>query len=1298
MRLWSLYCSRGGAGVLRKLRTKRLVFFLVIFAGFLFVNVLLEMTEVETAEESPGGGARLSEFPHLAPNSFFTRVSFVMSDAMAAAWRSSKGPVEFLTELRVERVAFRAIHRDDERLFSDLQASNVTARFHDANSFKPKHTTRRSLYIRSDDFFRFVSPSTASSLADGENNTSVFLKEFLLLSLCEDTHRIGYRSSVDLLRQFDLFLAYAQLVELRCYPSSPDPPRHHPCGPSTKGTSARDGEQQGRSLGVYLVLETPARAIFRRMEEIFSVFDAELLNASDVVSPATHPLFRRREFEEEAEHKARIACWRQMWSLTRELHMGNLEDALEVGARNYLGFREPHHDLLHVPSYKKNSSILPSYRLLENNVTTYSFYSEDDAPIKDPEEHFFDMPLYMSWLAINTILQNGNYDSDVFFYGVLQSRLKSLKQEEKGPLPEYLGTMGWNYGAIFTPCRRMLWFKTLLMYCAETTLDYRIVKRSGLRWRYLETLWEMMQRVDEKRFGRSVAVAENELRTILYGSPGALVATFGTQKRDDNDGVRWMMRSFLKRRRKLLRVLASYYPVNEVLRLDPANYMDSGGLKIHIMESFYELVKRLASMIQLKNSDLSPRWRFSFWGVQTARGVELDEASNGHYVLPARGMYCVRVSCSTSFFTNVGLLSSFNWFLEWGLPGNWLIDMPLVLANKSLGDAEYGLWSFSKPRPMGYPVTPPDDKSTLHIVMPPVWPRGSEGARGVFVARVLLPQDNASGPSFKWNRANTLLSTLGGGSTETVIVQGFSAVRFVVLPKTSENRSLFDNRYAQGNVEEGPLLFVDDQPTTELFLSGLKVFQPVPLASVAEPPSPPSTAKGLVDANGVVFGDYLKSGNTLLCDPTTAKAAVRNGTVRTAVCPIFVRSSFAVRAGAVLDVAAGCVVVMLPGATLRVSGAVRFNGTKTSPIVVTSVSTAGASSWRTIHVDGPLATLFAEFTFFTGSGVKDLRVPHTGQHHSHSAAISATNEARVSLHHSFLLELRGVGIAAGKGAKLRIVDSLVQWAQMGVECLGCDFLSQRSVWTHFPEWDTKNVHDHNDAMRLSSGNHRVIDSVVAHTGADGIVSGAEGNGGLLVVHNTVVEGCVHAGVFLSADPRSQRQAVISHTIVQYCQQGIQSGYTSTQHTASVTSSLLKNCAIGVRYGDGNLFSFTDGELMVHNSTFSDNEVNVMNYERRHNFPKNSGRFHSQARLALDHWFLLQRAASESALSPETEMTTTDVLLLADVRRRTLQLSDWAGCDDMFALPGKNVLEREGSVTDFKLPYEADYISNITVKL
>ncbi|RNF25804.1 uncharacterized protein Tco025E_02059 [Trypanosoma conorhini] len=1281
---------------------KVLLRFLFLALCIFSLCVLLFLLFSEAGTGSLGEELTPRELPEPATNVFFTRVSFAMSDAMATAWRTSSSRLEFSAKMWVERVAVRSPDAAAAAppLPAVLQKAIVSATLYGKSSLKLHRTKRRSLYIRSDVPIQFSNSNPALNSNPFRRNTTVALREFILLSLWEDTHRIAYRTSVDLLQQLDLMFSFAQLVELRCYPSSPAPPVSHPCAPSVPGVSVSDGARKGRTLGVYLAIEPPAPAIWRRMKEAFAVFDEvadEPLNTIlDALRRGSHATLQKREYERAMEHVTRITYWRQMWRATKDSYSGNLEQALEIGSRNFLQFREPRHDLSHVPSYVKNSSFLHAYRLLEKDPWLYGLHNEtDDNRTTDKENQFLDMPQYMAWIAVNTILQNGDYDDEALFYGVLRS---AEAAPAKAQLPIYLGLMGWDYDNVFAPCHRKPWFKASVMYCAETTLDNTIYETPMLFNRYADILWEMVQRIDRERFGRSVRLAESELRTILHGAPGATVATFNQVTRNDDAGVRWIMGAFLEQRQDVLRALAAYFPTNEVSQLDQTSERDDRKLELYNMEAHRELMRRLSAIIKVRESRVSVRWGFSIAMIQSAIGLDLPEADV--YELPSPGMYCARVSTSESFFAGVGLLPSFKGRDRWKGKGYWVVDMPLVEQSALRGSAEFGLWSFSKPQPMHYPIVIPAAGAKLSVVVPPVWPQDAQETHGVFVARVLFPKKGSGSSVLQWSRTNTPISTADAVSQQTMIIRGFGAVRFVVMTEKREDESFVAARHAQENTRRGPLLFVSNAPTTELVVHEANITHSSPLASVASPPRPPSAADGIVDAKGVSFGSYLMKGTVLRCLPENATAAgqsVGRGLAeRWAVCPIFIRGSFEVRRGATLEVAAGCVVVMLPAAMLRTSGMLRFGGTAAAPIVVTSESMGRAAVWRTVLVDGPAATLHAKFTFFTGSGVKGLRVPNTGKHHSHSATISATNGASVVLRHSFLMELQGAGIAAGKGAKVEVEDSLVQWAQMGIECVGCTFTSRRSVWTHFPSWDVVYADDDNDAMYLSSGKHRVIDSVIAHTKDDGIDSGAKGNGGSLVVHNTIVEGCMHEGVALSAGPKSRREVVISHTLVQCCQQGIESGYSSTQHTTSITASLVRRCAVGVRYGDNYHWSHCDGRLTLQNTTLAQNDVNVMNYERRYQTPKGPEYFHSETALSRRHWELLKEAALGSALPLAVAPPEALVILLMDRRRQLLQRTDWEGCKDIFSLPGNSSLAVNETGIALTLAEELIITGNVTV--
>ncbi|KEG10643.1 hypothetical protein DQ04_03471030 [Trypanosoma grayi] len=1321
---------RGASGALRKRatgHTARAALLLVVFATvciFLFTR-LMDIGTWGAGREEHNAGEAMRVGP---TNHFFTRVSFVMDDSMAHAWRTSSERLTFQVQLRVERVQASLMHGGEQQESTAEQSAKVSATLYGKSSLKLKHTRRRSLYIRTDVPIEFVSSNASDATATHVNDAPVALKEFLLLSLWEDTYRIAYRTSVDLLRQFDLLFSYAQLVELRCYPAVPSHAWDHPCAPSVSGTSVSDGAQHGRTLGVYLAMEPPAQAIWRRMKAAFAALEAEEGGGSPPDAAAAASALSRREYETKAEHVARIDHWRRMWRITKESYGGNVESAVEVGSRNFMNFREPRHDLSHVPSYKKNSSFMPSYRLLEKNPLRYGLMrGMTSADEREAAKQFFDLPQYMAWIAINTILRNSDYDDEVLFYGVLRRSASPHDgmPQLRPPLPVHLGLMGWDYDSIFANCHRKLWFSTPLMFCAETTLDHNILTTPRLLARYTEVLWDLLQRVDERRFRHSVGFAERELGTIFHAAPGTLLATYGKDRYEEDTGVKWIMESFMAQRKMILRAVEPYIGRSSALSSEApasvgtagvANLSGLGQVNGGTTEARRELLSRLSHTVKVARSRVVVAHGYTVKSVQSALGQPIQrqqqqqEQDQGEwegetYILPAPGMYCARVDVPTEVLMGPGQLGGIAAQLKQEGRSSLLVDVPLVEPSPSRSGAEYGLWLYKKPDPMQHAMTAPAEGADLHVVVPPVWPTSSSGSRGVFVARVLRPNQDSKPPSFTWTRKNTLLAATDATSLKTMIVRGFSAVRFVVVPAATNDMSSLAPRHERENAADGPLLFIrGGGGMTEVVVPGTGVRRLAPLTSVLPPPRSPSATNGLVDADGTALGEVLEGGQTLICSATAA--SVGGPTVRTVKCPVFVRGVFAVGRGATLEVTAGCVVVLLPGALLRVEGSARLNGTAAAPVVVTGEdSVSSSSNWRTIHVDGPDAALNATFTFFTGSGVKGMRVPGTGKHHSHSAAITLTNRALLSLRHSFLLELRGAAIAAGTHAVVQVADSLVQWAQMGVECLRCGFVSQRSVWSHFPAWDTAYADDDNDAMYLSGGEHRVTDSVIAHTKDDGIDSGAVAggrsnnkiSGGSLVVHNTIIEACMHEGVALSTERGVQRVVVVAHTVLQHCQQCVESGYTAGLHTAAVTSCLIQHCAVGVRYGDNYHWSHCDGEMMVHNTTIAHNEANAMNYERRKAAPKGPSQFHTQEMLPQQHWQLLQDAASSSALplSAPVSAAAGVVSLMPDARAKMSSMRDWQGCGDIFALPG-NSSTKKLAQTDTGMVMEDNYLRDITL--
>eukprot|EP00658_Telonema_sp_P-2_P017465 TRINITY_DN16787_c0_g1_i1.p1 TRINITY_DN16787_c0_g1~~TRINITY_DN16787_c0_g1_i1.p1 ORF type:complete len:192 (-),score=33.50 TRINITY_DN16787_c0_g1_i1:103-678(-) len=177
---------------------------------------------------------------------------------------------------------------------------------------------------------------------------------------------------------------------------------------------------------------------------------------------------------------------------------------------------------------------------------------------------------------------------------------------------------------------------------------------------------------------------------------------------------------------------------------------------------------------------------------------------------------------------------------------------------------------------------------------------------------------------------------------------------------------------------------------------------------------------------------------------------------------------------------------MSKGASISVFGTLILAGTPSDPISV--VGESRSSQWTTILAESGGAVK-ARYTFVTGAG-SPKHHEGTGHHHKHSSAFTASSKgSSVSLVNCVLTDLKGPGVTAGGRATVHVEKSVIQWAEMGAECVQSDFTSLGSTWSHIPSATPTYQDDDNDGLYLSGGKHVVAESTIAHTKDDGIDSG-----------------------------------------------------------------------------------------------------------------------------------------------------------------------------------------------------------------
>ena len=101
-----------------------------------------------------------------------------------------------------------------------------------------------------------------------------------------------------------------------------------------------------------------------------------------------------------------------------------------------------------------------------------------------------DAAQYLRWVAANTLLRNGDYIDEVFFYGHVRKNAPSAGDGGGRRYRPLLHSMGWDYDTVLKPCHpvplryRLKRVNDSLIYCGESKLDHFMHADPGLRRLY----------------------------------------------------------------------------------------------------------------------------------------------------------------------------------------------------------------------------------------------------------------------------------------------------------------------------------------------------------------------------------------------------------------------------------------------------------------------------------------------------------------------------------------------------------------------------------------------------------------------------------------------------------------------------------------------------------------------------------------------------------------------------------------------------------------------------------------------
>ncbi len=110
---------------------------------------------------------------------------------------------------------------------------------------------------------------------------------------------------------------------------------------------------------------------------------------------------------------------------------------------------------------------------------------------------------YLRWLAVNSVLRNGDYIDEVYFYD---------RRGPAGAMRPYFAVMAWDYDDILKGCHNRGPLPEPLFYCAESSLDRPVMNHAVVRRVYVDILRSVM----------SEALSVEAYETLLTRTAGEL--------------------------------------------------------------------------------------------------------------------------------------------------------------------------------------------------------------------------------------------------------------------------------------------------------------------------------------------------------------------------------------------------------------------------------------------------------------------------------------------------------------------------------------------------------------------------------------------------------------------------------------------------------------------------------------------------------------------------------------------------------------------------------------------------------
>jgi hypothetical protein len=124
-----------------------------------------------------------------------------------------------------------------------------------------------------------------------------------------------------------------------------------------------------------------------------------------------------------------------------------------------------------------------------------------------------DLDLYLEWVALMTVLENGDYVDEVVFYAT------ETRNPETGKAQSYFTPMAWDADDIFSACHELSVNAIVdndgLLYCVESDFDRFIFADPHLYGLYVGALERMLDFVTDERFASALQNTKDALYPLL---------------------------------------------------------------------------------------------------------------------------------------------------------------------------------------------------------------------------------------------------------------------------------------------------------------------------------------------------------------------------------------------------------------------------------------------------------------------------------------------------------------------------------------------------------------------------------------------------------------------------------------------------------------------------------------------------------------------------------------------------------------------------------------------------------------